>query len=75
MEHAMKGIFEILRPKPRPNRRRTARLHPVQHRLRRPGRDASLLVPWEARAAECDAKRIPAARGTKLQQLWVRTST
>ena len=70
----MKGIFEILRPRPRPE--------PAEERqdsilfstaFAGLGLDASLLVPWEARAAECDAKRIPASRGTKLlQQLWVK---
>jgi len=35
------------------------------------GIDASLLVPWEARANEVGARRLPAARGTKLLQgLW-----
>ncbi|HRA63975.1 MAG TPA: cyclic nucleotide-binding domain-containing protein [Burkholderiaceae bacterium] len=37
------------------------------------GVDASLLVPWEARAAEIDAKRVSPARGTKLlQALWAK---
>ena len=37
------------------------------------GVDASLLVPWEARAAEIDAKPLDAARGTKLLQgLWTK---
>ena len=37
------------------------------------GVDASLLVPWEARAVEIDAKRLNAARGTKmLQGLWAK---
>jgi len=37
------------------------------------GVDASLLVPWEARAVEIDAQRFQAARGTKmLQGLWTR---
>jgi CRP/FNR family transcriptional regulator, cyclic AMP receptor protein len=37
------------------------------------GVDASLLVPWEARAAEIDAKRLDPARGTKLLQgLWTK---
>lgn len=37
------------------------------------GVDASLLVPWEARAVEIDAKRLPAARGTRLLQgLWAK---
>ncbi len=35
------------------------------------GVDASLLVPWEARAVEVDAKRISGARGTELlQKVW-----
>ncbi len=35
------------------------------------GVDASLLVPWEARAAEIDAKRMADSRGIKLMQaLW-----
>ncbi len=35
------------------------------------GVDSSLLVPWEARAVEIGAKRLSAARGTKLLQgLW-----
>ncbi len=37
------------------------------------GVDASLLVPWEARASEIDAKPLNAARGTKLLQgLWAK---
>jgi CRP-like cAMP-binding protein len=37
------------------------------------GVDDSMLVPWEARAAEVGAKRMPAARGVKLMQaLWAR---
>ena len=37
------------------------------------GVDAALLIPWEARAAEVDARRMPAARGTKLlQALWAK---
>ena len=35
------------------------------------GVDASALVPWEARAVEVDAKRLPASRGAKLlADLW-----
>jgi CRP/FNR family transcriptional regulator, cyclic AMP receptor protein len=35
------------------------------------GVDASMLVPWEARANEVGAKRLPKARGSKLlQALW-----
>ena len=37
------------------------------------GIDASLLVPWEARAVEIDAKRLDTGRGTKLlQNLWTK---
>lgn len=37
------------------------------------GVDPSKLVPWEARANEVDAKRLPAPRGSKLlQNLWAR---
>jgi len=37
------------------------------------GVDAVLLVPWEARAAEIDAKRLDAAKGIKLlQNLWTK---
>ncbi len=37
------------------------------------GVDASLLVPWEARAVEIDARRLDSARGTRLlQNLWAK---
>jgi CRP-like cAMP-binding protein len=37
------------------------------------GVDDALLVPWEARAVEIDAKRLDAARGTRLlQNLWTK---
>jgi CRP-like cAMP-binding protein len=37
------------------------------------GVDSSLLVPWEARAAEVDAQQIPSSRAIKLMQgLWAR---
>ena len=37
------------------------------------GIDASMLVPWEARANEVGAKRLQAARGSKLlQALWAK---
>ena len=70
----MKGIFEILRPK--------SRAAPVEEKqdsilfstaFAGLGVDASLLIPWEARAAEIDAKRLPSTRGTKLLQgLWAK---
>ena len=70
----MKGIFDILRPKVQPA--------PVQEKhdsilfsraFAGLGVDPSLLIPWEARAAEIDARRLTAARGTKLLQgLWAK---
>jgi CRP/FNR family cyclic AMP-dependent transcriptional regulator len=70
----IRGIFDILRPKARPE--------PVEEKhdsilfstaFAGLGVDASLLIPWEARAAEIDAKRLTAARGTKLLQgLWAK---
>ncbi len=70
----MKGIFDILRSKPR--------TEPVEEKhdsilfstaFAGLGVDASLLIPWEARAAEIDARRLTAARGTKLLQgLWAK---
>jgi CRP/FNR family cyclic AMP-dependent transcriptional regulator len=70
----MKGIFEILRPKPR--------VEPVEEKhdsilfstaFAGLGVDASLLIPWEARAAEIDARRLASARGAKLlQTLWLK---
>src|SRR5687767_2666536 len=37
------------------------------------GVDPSMLVPWDARANEVGAKRLPAARGQKLlQALWAK---
>ena len=70
----MKGIFDILRPKVPPA--------PAQEKhdsilfstaFAGLGVDASLLIPWEARAAEIDARRLTAARGTKLLQgLWAK---
>ncbi len=66
------GIFDILKPKDPPG--------PAEERqdsvffstaFAGLGVDASLLVPWEARAVEIDAKRLDATRGTKLlQNLW-----
>jgi CRP/FNR family transcriptional regulator, cyclic AMP receptor protein len=70
----MKGIFEILRPKSRPEpqeERQDSILFSTA--FAGLGVDASLLVPWEARAAEIDARRMPAGRGVRLmQQLWLK---
>ena len=68
----MKGIFDMLRPKaqtePAEGKRDSILFSTAFAGL---GVDASLLIPWEARAVEVDAKRLTAARGTKLLQgLW-----
>ncbi len=70
----MKGIFEILRPKARPDpaddKQDSILFTTAFAGL---GVDASLLIPWEARAVEIDAKRLNSSRGTKLlQALWAK---
>ena len=70
----MTGLFEFLKPKPQPE---TSEDKPdsilFSTAFAGLGVDASLLVPWEARAVEIDAKRISASRGTKLLQgLWAK---
>ena len=68
----MTGLFEFLKPKPRadvPEDKPDSILFSTA--FAGLGVDASLLVPWEARAVEIDAKRVSASRGTKLlQNLW-----
>jgi CRP/FNR family transcriptional regulator, cyclic AMP receptor protein len=68
------GIFDILKNKDTPDdpdeRQDSVLFSTAFAGL---GVDASLLVPWEARAAEIDAKRLSPARGTKLlQSLWAK---
>jgi CRP-like cAMP-binding protein len=70
----MTGLFEFLKPKPHPeapeDKPDSIQFGTAFAGL---GLDASLLVPWEARAVEIDAKRISASRGTKLLQgLWAK---
>jgi CRP-like cAMP-binding protein len=70
----MTGIFEFLRPKPEidgsDDRHDSILFSTAFAGL---GVDASLLVPWEARAVEIDAHRIPSERGvTLLQTLWAK---
>jgi CRP/FNR family cyclic AMP-dependent transcriptional regulator len=70
----MTGLFEFLKPKPRPestdDKPDSILFSTAFAGL---GVDASLLIPWEARAVEIDAKRISASRGTKLLQgLWAK---
>lgn len=72
----MKGILGLLRNK------NPARLGPAgdttdsvffSTAFADQGVEASMLVPWDARAVEVAAKRLPAARGIALmQQLWAR---
>ena len=68
----MMGIFDKLIPKARPEP--TDEKHDsilFSTAFAGLGVDASLLIPWEARATEVDAKRLTASRGTKLLQgLW-----
>ena len=68
----MTGIFEFLKPKPRtdaPEDKPDSILFSTA--FAGLGVDASLLVPWEVRAVEIDARRISVSRGTKLLQgLW-----
>lgn len=69
----MKGILGLLRPR---------RPHPDEETgdsvffttaFASQGVDESLLVPWEARAVEVGARRLPKSRGGKLlQSLWAR---
>ena len=70
----MMGIFDKLRPKVRPEP--TDEKHDsilFSTAFAGLGVDAALLIPWEARATEVDAKRLTASRGTKLLQgLWAK---
>ena len=70
----MMGIFDKLRPKARPEP--TDEKHDsilFSTAFAGLGVDASLLIPWEARATEVDAKRLTASRGTTLLQgLWAK---
>jgi len=72
----MTGLFEFLKPKPKPQPEAPEdKPDSIQFgtAFAGLGLDASLLVPWEARAVEIDAKRISASRGTKLLQgLWAK---
>ena len=70
----MKGILGLLRPKAptkpdddRPDSTLFSTAFANQ------GVDPSMLIPWEARAVEVGAKRLPAQRGGKLlQSLWAK---
>ena len=70
----LKGIFDILRPKVQPGLVREKHDSILfSTAFAGLGVDPALLIPWEARAAEIDARRLTAARGTKLLQgLWAK---
>ena len=65
----MKGILGLLRgsrsPKPNPEHGDSVFFSTA---FANQGVDSSMLVPWEARAVEVGAKRLPTSRGGKLLQ-------
>jgi len=69
----MKGVLDLLRrSRPRVDDDRTDSVL-FTSAFADQGVDASMLVPWEARANEVGARRVPAARGLKLLQgLWAK---
>ena len=71
----MKGILGLLRSKTIGNKPKDDSTDSVLFSTAFAGQgvDDSMLVPWEARAVEVGAKRLPASRGGKLQQgLWAK---
>ncbi|WP_298931078.1 cyclic nucleotide-binding domain-containing protein [uncultured Ramlibacter sp.] len=69
----MKGVLDLLRRKPHAETPDTPDSQLFTTAFADQGVDLSMLVPWEARANEIGAKRVPAARGVKqLQQLWAK---
>lgn len=70
----MKGLFGLFRPKAKPPAGQdNADSMLFTTAFAGLGLDASLLIPWEARAAEVGAKRLKPDRGTKLMQaLWAK---
>lgn len=69
----MKGILSLLRSKTKSNKPEEESGDSVFFTTAFAGQgvDESLLVPWEARAVEVGAKRLPTSRGGKLlQALW-----
>ena len=69
----MKGVLDLLRrATPRGEKDKTDSVL-FTSAFAEQGVDASMLVPWDARANEVGAKRLPAARGAKLlQALWAK---
>ncbi|MBP8141736.1 MAG: cyclic nucleotide-binding domain-containing protein [Acidovorax sp.] len=71
----MKGILGLLRSKTIGNKPKDDSTDSVLFSTAFAGQgvDDSMLVPWEARAVEVGAKRLPASRGGKLLQgLWAK---
>jgi CRP/FNR family transcriptional regulator, cyclic AMP receptor protein len=70
----MKGVLDLLRrATPRTDVPDGAESQLFTTAFADQGIEAGMLIPWEARANEIGAKRLPAARGTKLlQQLWAK---
>jgi CRP/FNR family transcriptional regulator, cyclic AMP receptor protein len=68
----MKGVLDLLRRvSPREEKESDSVL--FTSAFADQGVDTSMLVPWDARANEVAAKRLPAARGVKLlQALWAK---
>lgn len=71
----MKGILGLLRSKTLVNKPKDESTDSMLFSTAFAGQgvDDSMLVPWEARAVEVGAKRLPASRGGKLLQgLWAK---
>ncbi|MHA7601009.1 cyclic nucleotide-binding domain-containing protein [Alicycliphilus sp. T452] len=67
----MKGILGLLRSKPHKTGEDGSDSVLFTTAFASQGVDESLLIPWEARAVEVGAKRLPKSRGGKLlQSLW-----
>ena len=68
----MKGLLGLLGlSPPTPEEAQSAELEFFSTAFADQGVDSSMLVPWEARANEVGAKRLPPERGSQqLQQLW-----
>lgn len=69
----MKGILSLLKPKSRNTGEEAHDSVFFTTAFAGQGVDESLLVPWEARAVEIGAKRLPKSRGGKLlEALWAK---
>jgi CRP/FNR family transcriptional regulator, cyclic AMP receptor protein len=69
----MKGILGLLRQKTAPRQDDPQDSVLFSTAFAGQGVDSAMLVPWEARAVEVGATRLPAAQGSKmLQALWAR---